>query len=139
MATKKTTTPAPARHPTDPANNDQRLVALANRAISNDQWASEYQERGEALKNLSARVFPGRYADAHPNAWERIQGKHEDEQEDSIIETAKIRADGPAGIAVKLRLLEPCVEDWHIGGNLTALFYSALADAERLAKKGGAS
>jgi hypothetical protein len=139
MAKSKSTTTTPAPHPMDPANNDQKLVALANTALLHEHWGMEYGQRGEALAQLSKLIFPARYRrdDDAANGWERWQAEHVAKEEEALAEMTMTPAVSVAGLAVKLRLLERDTEHRQTAGCMIDLFRSALDDAERLAKKGG--
>ena len=141
MAKQKPTTTTPAPHPTDPANNDQKLVKLANEAMMHDLWGIEFGERGEAMAHLSKQIFPGRYLGGgdDDNGWLRWQQEHEAQEGTAIAEMTMTPAASVAGIAVKLRLLERDTEFWHTADSTIDLFRSALDDAERLAREGGVS
>jgi hypothetical protein len=135
-AKKQTTTTTPAPHPSDPANNDQRLVALAHAVVANEIMACDFQTRGEALKRLSQRIFPGRFNDGAelPNGWERQQAEMDKAAEDALATITATPADTVAGLCIKLRLLERDTEFWQTADCMIDLFYSALDDAERLVR-----
>jgi hypothetical protein len=131
--------PREAARASAPANNDQKLVQLANEALLHEHWGIEYGERGDALAHLSARIFPGRYGhNDSENGWEQWRAYHETEEEKAVAKMTMTPAASVAGLAVKLQLLERDTESWHTAENMIALFRSALDDAERLAR-GGAS
>ena len=138
MAKSKPTTTTPAPHPMEPANNDQKLVKLANEALMFEHWGIEFGARGEAMAHLSKRIFPALYRD-HENGWEQWKRQHEAQEAQAIAEMTMTPAASVAGLAVKLQLLERHTEFWQTSEDMIALFRSALDDAERLARGGGAS
>lgn len=140
MATKKSTTTTPAPHPMDLTNDDQVIATLANSYLHNERWATEWQDRAEAFRRTVERIHPVRFGGNDGSlAWEQEQNEMEQNAANALAEITTTPAATVAGLAIKLRLLERDTEHWQTSGDMIDLFRSALDDAERLAKEGGAS
>lgn len=122
------------RHPSDPANADQEIAVLVSSATFKEQWQREYNERGERLRHTLVRVHPGRFDMDSGNGWENYAGELQRDWEMAIDQLSHVEADTVAGVALKLRLLEPFFEDINWCDRLVDVLHSALKDAERLAK-----
>ena len=135
MAKSKSTTTTPAPHPMDLTNADQVIAALTSSHLQNERWALQCQERAEAFRRTVERIHPVRFGGNDGQlAWELEQNAA-----DALAQITTTPAATVAGLAVKLRLLERDTEHWQTASDMIALFRSALNDAERLAKEGGAS